>query len=160
MNDWANFLIAEIGAAAALTGLIFVSVSINIGKILTVATLAERALVAILLLLTVLVVCSLLIVPGETMRLAGWEVLAAGFVTWVIVVRLDLRILRNIDPAYRHHMRLSATINQLPLLLYGVTGVAVLVRGPAGMMWLVPAVLISFIKALADAWVLLVEINR
>jgi modulator of FtsH protease len=160
MNDWANFLIAEIGAAAALTGLIFVSVSLNLAKILTVPTLADRALIAILLLLTVLIICTLLIVPAETTRLAGWEVLGTGLVAWIMVVRLDLRILRHIDPTYRHHMQLSATINQLPVLLYGVTGIAVLMQGAAGLYWLVPATLISFIKALADAWVLLVEINR
>jgi hypothetical protein len=36
----------------------------------------------------------------------------------------------------------------------------VLTRGVGGLYLLVPAIIISFIKALLDAWVLLVEINR
>lgn len=32
--------------------------------------------------------------------------------------------------------------------------------GLSGLYWLVPAILISMIKAAVDAWVLLVEINR
>ena len=38
--------------------------------------------------------------------------------------------------------------------------IIVLTRGAGGLYWLVPAIVISFIKAILDAWVLLVEINR
>ena len=33
-------------------------------------------------------------------------------------------------------------------------------RGEGGLYWGVPAVIVSFVLALLDAWVLLVEINR
>jgi modulator of FtsH protease len=32
--------------------------------------------------------------------------------------------------------------------------------GEIGIFWIVPAIVFSFIKAVLDAWVLLVEINR
>ena len=35
-----------------------------------------------------------------------------------------------------------------------------IVAGVDGLYWLVPAVIFSLLKALLDAWVLLVEINR
>ncbi len=35
-----------------------------------------------------------------------------------------------------------------------------LISGVGGLYWLVPAAIFSFIKAILDAWVLLVEINR
>jgi hypothetical protein len=35
MLGWENFFVAEVGASATLTGLIFVSVSINLTKIMT-----------------------------------------------------------------------------------------------------------------------------
>jgi len=38
--------------------------------------------------------------------------------------------------------------------------VVVLTVGDVGLYWIVPAVIFSFLKAIIDAWVLLVEINR
>ena len=40
---WSDFGVAVVGAAAALTGLIFVSVSINLARLLAVPALAARA---------------------------------------------------------------------------------------------------------------------
>lgn len=36
----------------------------------------------------------------------------------------------------------------------------VLSSGSGGLYWIVPAIIFSFVKAILDAWVLLVEINR
>ena len=41
-----------------------------------------------------------------------------------------------------------------------LAGVAVLWGGPGGLYWLVASTVFSVLAALADAWVLLVEINR
>ena len=38
--------------------------------------------------------------------------------------------------------------------------VAMITHGFVGLYWLIPGILFSFIKALVDAWVLLVEIHR
>src|SRR5260370_34067383 len=65
MTGWANFFLAQVGASAALTGLIFVAVSINLTKILAYPTLPGRALEALLYLLTVLVIGTLGLVPGQ-----------------------------------------------------------------------------------------------
>lgn len=54
MTGWENFFIAEVGASAALAGLIFVGVSINLNRILSLPRLPDRALEAVSLLLTVL----------------------------------------------------------------------------------------------------------
>jgi hypothetical protein len=42
-GDWANFFVAEVGASAALTGLLVVAISINLARILSFAQLPERA---------------------------------------------------------------------------------------------------------------------
>ena len=41
-----------------------------------------------------------------------------------------------------------------------IAGAAVLVRGEGDLAWVVPGGIVSFVLALLDAWVLLVEINR
>ena len=160
MIGWENFFIAEVGASAALTGLIFVGVSINLTRILTFPRLPSRALLALILLFTILIVSSLLLVPGQTLMLAGIEVLIAGLVVWMIATIIDVRILQKTDPQYRRSFAVNMVLTQFAVLPYIIAGITVLAIGAGGLYFLVPAVLFSFIKALLDAWVLLIEINR
>jgi hypothetical protein len=66
--------------SAALAGLIFVGVSINLTRILALPRLPNRAFQALMLLLTVLVVSSLLLVSGQSLPLVSSEVLVTGFI--------------------------------------------------------------------------------
>ena len=160
MNGWENFFIAEVGASAALLGLIFVGVSINLTKILSLPNLPNRALLALIILLTILVVSSLLLIPEQSLTLVGIELLIFGLIAWVIATILDVSILQTRQPQYRWPYIVNFILTQLALLPYVIAGIIVLTRGAGGLYWLVPAILISFIKAILDAWVLLVEINR
>jgi modulator of FtsH protease len=149
-----------VGASAALTGLIFVGVSINLARILSFPKLPNRALLALVILLTILVMSSLLLVPGQSLLLVGGEVLIVGLVSWTLVLGLDVSILRATEPRYRRSFVLNIALSQLAVLPYLIAGLTVLLSGAAGLYWLVPAVIFSFLKAILDAWVLLVEINR
>jgi len=159
MEQWQNFLLAEAGASAALTGLLFVGVSINLKRILSFANLPYRALEALMLLLTVLIVSLLLLVPNQSSPLAGVEVLVIGSGIWAGVAVLDVMIWRSTKPRYRLQYVVLIIFNQLSTLPYIVVGVAILSLGWGGLYWLVPSTILSVIKALLDAWVLLVEIN-
>src|SRR3712207_2970309 len=84
MGEWNEFFLASASAAGVLTGLVFVGVSINLEKIMSTPRygLTGRALEALVLLIAVLVVTSLLLVPGQGMVLAGGEVLTVGMADW------------------------------------------------------------------------------
>ena len=103
---------------------------------------------------------SLLLVPGQPLTLVGIELLVLGLIVWITATMLDVTILRTREPQYRMPYMLNMVLTQLALLPYIVAGIIVLTRGVGGLYWLVPAIVISFIKAILDAWVLLVEINR
>ena len=160
MNGWENFFIAEVGASAALLGLIFVGISINLTRILSIHGLPNRALLALIILLTILIVSSLLLVPWQALTLVGIEILVVGLIVWIIATMLDVTILRTRERQYRRPYMVNLVLTQFALLPYIVAGIIVLMRGASGLYWLVPAIVISFIKAILDAWVLLVEINR
>lgn len=159
MQGWDNFLLAEAGASAALTGLIFVGVSLNLSKILAMPRLPNRALEA-LLLITILVIASLLLVPDQSKTMIGAELTIAGFACVSIMFRLDLRIRRDTDVKYRRAFLFNMVLSQIASLPYLIAGLLVLAGHINGLYIMVIAMIFPFIKALLDAWVLLVEINR
>jgi hypothetical protein len=160
MNDWSAFFSAMAESAATLTGLIFVGVSISLKSILEAPQLPGRALESLILLLTILLVSALYLVPGQTSYHIGIEVLILSAITWVITLIIDINILRKTDAEYKKHSWMNMLFTQLSVLPYLLGGVIMLCQGYAGIYWMIPGMLFSFIKAVMDAWVLLVEIHR
>jgi hypothetical protein len=158
--DWAGFFTAVTGAAAALTGLLFVAVSINLQAILKGNTmLPARAAETLAILLFVVVSAALPLVP-QNIHLLGAEVLVIVVPLTVITVRNQLRFWRrNPDlPVFWSVARMSSSAAALvPGLLAGVSLAA---EWGGGLYWLVPTGLFGIAGAVYSAWVLLVEIVR
>jgi hypothetical protein len=165
MNAWHDFFLAQAGAAGVLTGLVFVGVSINLQKIVSDprSGLAGRAAEALILLVAVLLASVLVLVPAQGAPVLGAEVLVVGLAAWVWIVAIQLPRLREWG-TMRADLRVSfvlrVVLGQVGTLAMVIAGGAVLWVGPGGLYWLVAGTLFSIIAALADAWVLLVEINR
>jgi hypothetical protein len=160
MEAWQSFFAAEVGGSAALLGLLFVSISINIAKIAPHRSLPNRAFAALLVLLVVLIVSSLMLAPGQPEGLLGAEILIVALIAWAVVLHIDVGAWRNSEAQYRRRLIALIAINQTALFFYAVAGVVTIAIGAAGAYFLLPAIVLSFIKAALDAWVLLVEINR
>ena len=160
MAAWGNFFFAQVGASAALVGLIFVAVSINLSKILASPRLPSRAREAPIVLLAILIVSSLMLVPEQPVTLIGMELLVVGIIFWGIVTWLNINNLLKTDVQYRRYNLINIILGQFALVPYVIAGINILTWGMGGLYWLVPAIILSFVKALTDAWVLLVEINR
>src|SRR5829696_5912389 len=165
MGEWHDFFLAGAEAAAVLTGLVFVGVSINLEKIMSHTSygLTGRTLEALVLLMAVLLATSLLLVPRQGIALAGVEVLAVGVADWAAIVAiqlLQLRSWKSLEP----HLRLVGVawivMGQVATLPFVAAGGAMLGWGMGGLYWLVTGVVLSFLVAVADASVILVEIHR
>lgn len=160
MNEWHDFFIAMAGAAAALTGLIFVGVSINMTKILSFPKLPDRALVSLFLLLAILITSSLMLIPHQSYLLIGIELCFISIPTYVNITRMDSTIYRNTVIDHKKKYIRNIIFNQVCMIPYVLAAIVTLCWGEYGIYWLVPGIVISFMKAIIDAWVLLVEINR
>lgn len=160
MNEWFDFFMAIAGGAATLTGLIFVGVSINLTKILSMPTMPNRALISMILLLLVLVLSILFLVPGQSIKGIGIQVLALSFIVWVFVTHADFTNVPLKENKYRRFYILNMVLDQIAIVPYFIGGVAILLIGDTGFYWTIPAIVFSFIKSVIDAWILLVEINR
>jgi hypothetical protein len=158
--EWTDFSVAVVGASAALTGLLFVAVSINIEQILAVDTLAGRALSTMILFVVPLVVGTLVLVPGQPPTALGVELIGTGVVAGGGLLRINRPVNRGeLEP--RSGWLLirfvpSVTITVF-LLLAGATLIA---QAGGGLYWVAPAIVEAFVGGLVTVWVLLVEIRR
>ena len=89
VGAWGEFFVAQAGAAAVLAGLVFVGVSINLGKIVAIPSMPSRALEAMVLLVAILVQSSLMLVPEQSLTALGFEVLAVALVVWVALAAIE-----------------------------------------------------------------------
>jgi modulator of FtsH protease len=157
---WAGFFTAMTAAAAGLTGLLFVAVSINLEHILKGTTmLPSRAAETVAMLLFVVTSSALALVPQDV-ELLGAEILVVVVPLLVIVVRDQVRYRRqNPDqPLYWSISRMTTSgIGLVPGLIAGISLAA---HWGGGLYWLVPASLLSIAGAVYSAWILLVEILR
>ena len=160
MSGWDSFFVAGAGAAAALTGLLFVGVALNLERILADAWLPGRALEPLVLLLTALVVSMLILVPGQSPRLLGAELLAIGLVNWLTITRIHWQGWRAISAPLRRPFIQRVLLAQAASVPYLLSGVTLIAQSEAGLYWVVPGVLGCFAAAVLSAWVLLIEINR
>ncbi len=156
---WGNFFVAEVGASAALVGLLFVAVSINLARILQHAALPGRAFEALVVLVMVLFVATFALVPGQSPTALGLEVSLVAITAWGITTRIQYKAPKNPEDP-RSWMITRVFASQLALVPMIVGGVSLVVGAGGGLYWVVAASIASFLAALIDAWVLLVEIQR
>ncbi|HEX4446063.1 MAG TPA: hypothetical protein VH044_04980 [Polyangiaceae bacterium] len=155
---WENFFVAEAGAAAALSGLLFVAVSINLTRILAISHLPGRALESLLIFLSVLVVATFGLVPGQSRTGLGLEIGITGLAVFGMTLANQLRFRK--DPVARRWMVSRVIGCQAASVPFIVAGALLVSGSDRGIYWVVPGMLASFGAGVLNAWVLLVEILR
>lgn len=160
VTGWDNFFLGQLGASAALGGLLFVSISINLDRILAFPHLPNRAMLAILLLLGVLIVSALMLVPGLPLGVAGGVTLAIALLVFGVGTYIEVRAARSQEDGKRAAFAVNVVLFVAAVVPYGIGGILLLLGDTGGVYWIAAAILFSIIKAVLDAWVLLVEIHR
>ena len=159
-TSWSNFSVAVVGASAALTGLLFVAVSINIEEILASGALAGRALSTMVLFVVPLVIGLLVLVPEQVPTALGLELIVTGVVTAGGLLRINRPAARGaLEPRSSWLViRLGPSVT-VPVFLV-VAGTSLIAQVGGGLYWVAPTIVVSFVAGLGTAWVLLVEIRR
>ena len=155
---WHDFFIGTIGAAAALTGLLFVAISINLEQILKYPQLPGRAAGTLGILVSALVVSGFVLAPGQGGRALGMEITATGVIVAAQAVWVSHARAEPGDRAAWQIQHLSTLL--LPGIALIVGGVSLIAGKGGGLYWVLAAVLLAFVSASINAWVLLVEIKR
>lgn len=157
--EWHDLFIAIAGASAALTGLIFVAVSINLTRILEYPGLPTRAIETLSLLAGLLLVSVFVLVPAQGTTTLGAEILGLGALMLGFLLYLRLRLPRaEGDP-------MTWTVVPLIVIAAGsvpmvVAGISVIAAGAGGLYVLVAEIVLALMGSMVNAWILLVEIQR
>jgi modulator of FtsH protease len=156
---WHDLFVASAGAAAALTGLIFVAVSINLARILADRRLPIRAVETLAILLGLLLLSVFVLAPGQARTVLGSEVLGLGLVMAIVLVPSRFRQHRQKgEPLVWSLAPLIVVVSgTVPMI---VAGISVVAGAGGGLYWLIPELILGFAGAILNAWILLVEIQR
>ena len=113
--DWQAFAEMTGGASAALTGLLFVAVSLNASRIAGHQGLRASAAQTLVLFIAPLVMASVLLVPGQADWVLGVELIAIGAITSWILLSMR-RVKRSLTDDDRN---LIAVLQVQPLIAAG-----------------------------------------
>ncbi len=164
-HAWDGFFAAQAAASAALAGLLFVGMSINIAAITASKRLSRRALEAFVLLVEILLLSTLVLIPDVSHVALGWGLLGVGVVAWAMVGRGHLTAVASrrgpeAAAAPRGSIPAQVVFGQAATLLFVVGAATFIAAAGDGLYWFAPGVVFAYVAALADAWVLLIEIQR
>jgi hypothetical protein len=166
MEGWHDFFVAQAGAAVAFAGLVLVSISINLERIIKVPGLIGRSAEPLVILFSLFVASSVMLVPDQSTWIYGLAVLALA-IMFAIVIAIVLRNqrvatldaeTRGIVP--RSSFQARATLCAITAGFLIGAGIVMALGSERGIYFMVPAVISGFLLAFLDAWVLLIEIDR
>ena len=160
MESWQTLFATQAGVAAALTGLLFVALSINLKQILAVPGLAAHAGEALLLLLFPVVSGLVGVLPQTSIRALGAEFLAISILLWLMVTWILLTGRRAVRMRPLREFLIRAMAAQTAMVPAVIAGCLLVAGNQSGLWFQAAAVILCIVAGVGDAWVLLVEILR
>jgi hypothetical protein len=158
---WTDFFIAAASASAALAGLVFVALSVNISRIIQYPHLPPRAAATMATLILILV-CSMAALIPQPGRALGIEItLFAIYCCWrqIVSARHGFAARAQLQRP-RWESNFNAAVGQVEVLPFVVGGILLALRHSGGFYWVSAGCIAIFIFSVLNAWVLLVEILR
>jgi hypothetical protein len=159
LNEWHDFFVAQAGASAALAGLMFVALSINIDRILKSPWLPPRAASTMTLLIGSVVQALLALWPAQSLRVLGWEELVAAVIVFTYASWLILSGERTpkeyggtaSSVFFVEFAAFPAVAGSLAIVGFGLEG---------GLYAVALSMILAIVVGVVNSWVLLVEILR
>jgi hypothetical protein len=160
LKPWDTF--AEIcgSAAATLTGLLFVAVSIRITFIAKSQELRNRAAQTLSLFGMVLIISILIALPRQTYRTLGAELVVLAVITGTGFYILDRRAKGEKSNQAIAPVLEAVTPTTVTSLLLLAAGIVLVLGVPAGLYVLVGPVIVAVAGGVTSAWLLLTKITE
>jgi hypothetical protein len=160
-QSWQNFYIMTGGAAAALTGLLFVAMSLHARAIIAHRFFGNRAVGTLISLLTQLFLAAAVLVPGQSRVALGIEVEVAALFFLVITARSVWRLgLHGSGSLNRSPLRARLELmgGAIWIILFVASGISLMTHAGGGFYLLAIVMLFMFGWNVYIAWVLITEL--
>jgi hypothetical protein len=154
---WLGFGGALAAVAGALTGLLFVALSVKGAVLAESRSLSYRAAQTLVLFMISVLVAVLLVAPQPAAAL-GWELLAVALLSGITLLILDRRAGHGSDRGVARYIERFSP-NTITAVLVGVAGLTFLLKAGGGLYWLIPAALASLLGGVVNAWLFLVKVS-
>jgi hypothetical protein len=154
---WSGFAGTLGAVAGALTGLLFVAVSIKSDLLSASRNLASRAAQSLCLFLTAVLIAVLVAAPQSRVAL-GVELLLLAVASGSVVLILDLRAGHAAPKSVTGYLERFSP-NTLTPLLTAAGGVTLLLQAGGGLYWLLTAAVASLLGGVISAWLFLVKVT-
>ncbi|MFL6083227.1 MAG: hypothetical protein ACJ74F_08445 [Mycobacterium sp.] len=154
---WSDFANTVAGGAAALAGLLFVGLSMNLAEVLKYPGVPARAAVTLGLTVAILLTAIFVATPGQGSSVLALEI---GVVGICVVVGALLAGRHQRDERSRARTVYVTLVPLVPALMLIVGAFSLWQQRGGGLYWVTASVATGFVAATANAWVLLVEIKR
>jgi hypothetical protein len=145
-------------ARRARSRLVFVSLSINLAKIIELPNVTGRAAETIVVLGGALLGSLLALMPHQSAPQLGWELFSVTAAAWIVPSLVQVKAVRT-GTSRRGYLALRLFLHQMATGP-GVIASLLFITGGNGMPWFAYGILWSFVAGLVNAWILLVEIVR
>jgi hypothetical protein len=164
VEEWHELFIASAGAAAALSGLIFVAVSINLGAILAEEKkigstyLTGRALESLVALLVILAISLVGLDPSLSRAAFATFLFLCAVISAISPLRAVTAFRQSGIKPVAFNLRLFLAL--LLVAAYAACAATLLAQGGGGLHWLPFGFIVAISIAASNAWILLVEVLR
>jgi hypothetical protein len=153
---WHDFGVTAGGLAGALTGLLFVAVSIKSDTLAKSRSLSSRAAQTLVLFMTTALAAIVVVAPQPGAALGG-ELIALAALSGAALYVLDRRGGHDQTSGVARYIE-RASPNAITSVFFGVAGLTFLVTAGGGLYWLIPAAVTSLVGGVINAWLFLVRV--
>lgn len=153
---WLSFGTAVATVAGALTGLLFVAVSVKSDVMAGSRALRSRAAQTLVLFMTSVLAGVFLVAPQPRTAL-GPELLALAAVSGATLLVLDRRAGHGASQGVARYVE-KFSPNTITAVLVGVAGITFVLKAGGGLYWLIPAAVASLVGGVINAWLFLVRL--
>jgi len=157
IDQWNNFFIMVGGGAAALAGLVFIAMSINLAIITRDATHKNRAVATMTGFTAVFLVCALALMGNQSYRWIGVEWLVVTLVPTITYLRVYVRARKMCRISVG--LSVSRFIAGTSCYVAQIVGSVLLIAGYVAGLYVAPVAMgFSFAFFISGAWLLITGI--
>lgn len=159
LEKWHDFYITVGGGAAALAGLVFVAMSINLGIIFHDSTHKNRAIGTLTGFTAIFIICALALMGDQAYWLVGTEWLIVSGIATFIYIRGVIRAMK-LGGSWVG-LGSSRLTGGMACYVAQILGSLLLIAGHISGLYIASvAMVISFVSLISGAWLLIVGVHE